>query len=63
VFGFVYSGLDIGGALAPIIIGRLLDHGHARGALWMGAALLIFAILTIFAVRRRPPVAVLKPAE
>ncbi|MCB1883224.1 MAG: MFS transporter [Geminicoccaceae bacterium] len=28
VFGFVYSGLDLGATLAPVLMGALLDHGH-----------------------------------
>ena len=28
VYGVVYAGLDIGQALAPLVFGRLMDHGH-----------------------------------
>ena len=28
VYGFVYSGLDAGSALAPLLFGWLLDRGH-----------------------------------
>ncbi|HLJ64885.1 MAG TPA: MFS transporter, partial [Stellaceae bacterium] len=31
VFGFVYSGLDLGSSLAPLALGQLIDHGYARG--------------------------------
>ena len=44
VFGFVYSGLDTGGAAAPLIVGLLLDHGDPRAVLWLVAALLLLAI-------------------
>src|SRR3546814_857772 len=30
VFGFVYSGLDAGSALVPLIMGQLLDHGDRK---------------------------------
>jgi len=30
VFGFVYSGLDLGGAITPPFLGLLLDHGVPR---------------------------------
>ncbi len=30
VYGVVYAGLDIGQALAPLIFGRLMDHGQLR---------------------------------
>ena len=45
VFGFVYSGLDVGAAAAPLIVGLLLDHGDPRGVLWLLAALLLLAIV------------------
>ena len=38
VYGFVYSGLDIGLATAPLIFGPLMDGGHLT-ALWVGVAL------------------------
>jgi MFS family permease len=39
VYGFVYSGLDVGLATAPLIFGPLMDGGHFN-ALWVGVALL-----------------------
>jgi MFS family permease len=39
VYGFVYSGLDVGLATAPLIFGPLMDGGHFN-ALWAGVALL-----------------------
>ena len=39
VYGFVYSGLDIGLATAPLIFGPIMDGGHF-GAMWVGVALL-----------------------
>ena len=38
VYGFVYSGLDLGGVLGPLWFGFLLDHGAARGVLFAVAA-------------------------
>ena len=38
VFGFVYSGLDTGAAVAPLIVGLLLDHGDPRAVMWLIAA-------------------------
>jgi MFS family permease len=63
VFGFVYSGLDIGGAIAPFVVGRLLDHGLARESLWMTVVLLVVAIGAILAMRRGRPAPALQPAE
>jgi MFS transporter, FSR family, fosmidomycin resistance protein len=64
VFGFVYSGLDIGGAVAPVTVGVLLDHQQARLSLWLTVAMLALAMLAILAVRRsRVAAAALQPAE
>jgi FSR family fosmidomycin resistance protein-like MFS transporter len=55
VYGFVYSGLDLGGMLGPIWFGFLLDHGAARGVLFAVAACLGVAIGTVLQVRRAVP--------
>jgi MFS family permease len=39
VYGFVYSGLDTGQALSPVLFGPLLDAGHFRQALFAVAVL------------------------
>lgn len=51
VYGFVYSGLDIGVATIPLAIGRLLDGGHFSWA--MGAVAVLLVIATGAAVRVR----------
>lgn len=55
VYGFVYSGLDVGLALSPIVFGWLLDHGMARGVLIGVAALQIVALSTALAVAKLAP--------
>ncbi|HEY1229197.1 MAG TPA: MFS transporter, partial [Ramlibacter sp.] len=35
VYGIVYAGLDIGQAAAPLVFGRLMDHGQYTGV-WIG---------------------------
>ena len=40
VYGFVYSGLDLGGIIGPVAFGFLLDHGHPQAMLVGVAALL-----------------------
>jgi len=50
VYGFVYSGLDVGFAIAPLIFGPLMDHGHYAAALIGVALLLALAILTALSV-------------
>jgi MFS family permease len=51
IFGFVYSGLDVGSALAPISIGIMLDYGEASALPWAIAIVLILAIGTAVAIR------------
>ncbi len=53
VFGFVYSGLDVGSAFAPVTIGYLLDTGAPAMALWLTAGIFALAILTAGAIRPR----------
>jgi FSR family fosmidomycin resistance protein-like MFS transporter len=55
VYGFVYSGLDLGGMLGPLWFGFLLDHGAARGVLYAVAGCLAVAIGTVLQVRRTAP--------
>ncbi len=52
VYGFVYSGLDVGGLLGPVWFGLLLDQGAAREVLYAVAACLVIAIGTVLQVRR-----------
>lgn len=58
VYGLVYSGMDTGGALAPLMFGVMLDAGWTPGP-WLGAGV-AFWLSTLFAAwigvlsRRRP---------
>jgi MFS transporter, FSR family, fosmidomycin resistance protein len=52
VYGFVYSGLDIGSLLAPMIFGWMLDHDRPRAVFAGVAVLLLATILTVVQVRR-----------
>jgi MFS family permease len=47
VFGFVTTGLHIGGMVAPLIFAQLLDHGHPRAVFLYIAACAIVAIATV----------------
>lgn len=52
VFGVVYSGLDIGQAIAPLLFGRLMDGQHYSGV-FIGLALVqVLLIGTAFRVRK-----------
>ena len=58
VFGFVYSGLDLGSCLTPLAFGWLLDHGDPRMLFVAVAILMLCTIATVAQVRRstRQPV-------
>ena len=52
VYGFVYSGLDLGATLGPVWFGMMLDHGLAREVFFAIGALFVVAIGTVVQVRR-----------
>ncbi len=47
VYGFVYSGLDLGSVLAPVYFGWLLDGGSPSGVFQSSAVVLAVTILTV----------------
>jgi MFS transporter, FSR family, fosmidomycin resistance protein len=57
VYGVVYSGLDIGQAIAPLVFGSLMDHQH-YASVWLGLAVmqgvLIVSAFNVGRVRRTP---------
>jgi MFS family permease len=53
IYGFVYSGIDTGLAIAPIVFGRLMDAGRYSTVLWGVAFLQSAAILAALAVGSR----------
>ena len=55
VFGFVYSGLDLGSLVAPPIYGWFLDHDTPRGMFVVVAVIMVVMIFTVVQVRRRAP--------
>lgn len=52
VYGFVYSGLDLGSTLGPVTMGALLDHGSPRIVFGAISLFLFLAIGTVIQVRR-----------
>jgi MFS family permease len=53
VYGTVYSGLDVGFALSPVVFGQLMDRGWYSATL-VGAALVLFlAVFAALGVGRR----------
>jgi FSR family fosmidomycin resistance protein-like MFS transporter len=47
VFGFVSTGFNIAGIIAPIIFGQLLDKGHVREIFFFMAACALLSIVTV----------------
>ena len=47
VFGFVTTGFNIGGMVAPLIFAQFLDHGFPRGVFLYVAACALVAIATV----------------
>lgn len=52
IYGFVYSGIDLGAMLGPVWFGFMLDHALGRQMFFVVAALLVAAIATVTQVRR-----------
>jgi MFS transporter, FSR family, fosmidomycin resistance protein len=52
VYGFVYSGLDLGATLGPVAMGTMLDHGSPRIVFTAISVCLFMAIGTVIQVRR-----------
>lgn len=55
VFGFVYSGLDLGASTAPLVLGLLLDGGHPAMAMTVVSASLAVTILSALILKKRSP--------
>ncbi len=55
VFGFVYSGLDLGSTITPLAFGFLLDRGAPRAVFISSAALMVLTALTVLRVRALAP--------
>ena len=55
VYGFVYSGLDLGGTIGPVVFGFMLDHALAHELFYAIAACLLLAIGTVVQLKRASP--------
>jgi MFS family permease len=53
IYGFVYSGIDTGLAIAPLVFGVFMDAGRYSAVLWGVATLQCMAILTALTVGSR----------
>jgi MFS transporter, FSR family, fosmidomycin resistance protein len=47
VFGFVTTGFNIGGIIAPLMFGYVMDIGHPRWVFFLVCGLSLLAILTL----------------
>jgi FSR family fosmidomycin resistance protein-like MFS transporter len=47
VFGFVTTGFSVGGSIAPLMYGMLMDHGEPRWVFLLSAAVSILCIATV----------------
>jgi FSR family fosmidomycin resistance protein-like MFS transporter len=47
VFGFVTTGFNIAGVVAPLIFGALLDHGQPRAVFILVGIVAAMAIVTV----------------
>jgi FSR family fosmidomycin resistance protein-like MFS transporter len=47
VYGFVYSGLDVGSILTPVLFGWLLDNGRASAVFYSVVVALVLTIATV----------------
>ena len=55
VYGFVYSGLDVGSLATPVLCGWLMDHGLPQGVFYIVFACTFAAILTVLQLPGRAP--------
>ena len=55
IYGFVYSGLDVGSAIAPLLFAALLDRGLFRQVLFGVALVQVLALFTALNIGRSAP--------
>lgn len=54
VFGFVSTGLNVGSAVTPVLLGWLLDLGHPQAVFYIITMVLLLGITTVGIARTRP---------
>jgi predicted MFS family arabinose efflux permease len=55
VYGMVYSGLDVGFAISPILFGAFMDRGWFGATLYGAAAVLLLSVVAALGVGQRTP--------
>ena len=61
VFGFVYSGLDVGAFATPVFYGWMLDRGMPHAVFYTVFAFLFASMLTVLLIRVTNPLSVQHP--
>ena len=52
VYGFVYSGLDIGSFLAPLVFGQAMNPGHPATMFWIAIGLYLVNATLVTVIRQ-----------
>jgi FSR family fosmidomycin resistance protein-like MFS transporter len=55
VFGFVYSGLDVGSFIAPLLFSRIMVAGHPAMMFWIATGLYLFNAGLVTLIRQASP--------
>ena len=65
VFGFVYSGLDIGSFMAPLVFSRFMGAGQPAMMFWIATGLYVFNTFLVMVIRqaKAPAKAIPQAAE
>lgn len=53
VFGFVTTGFNVGGGIAPVVYGWAMDTGSAESVFWLAAGFTLVGIAIVAAARER----------
>jgi MFS family permease len=52
VYGFVYSGLDVGSLTMPVFYGMLIDHGMPQGVFYVIFGCMLLSVATVLQLQR-----------
>jgi MFS family permease len=52
VYGFVYSGLDVGSLAMPVFYGMLIDHGLPQGVFYVIFGCMLLSVATVLQLQR-----------
>jgi MFS family permease len=53
VYGFVYSGIDVGSFAMPVFYGMLIDAGSPQGVFYVIFSCMALSVATVLQLRRR----------